>query len=387
MLIILYFFINLVLLVNRKEKPYFISIIMYTAIIYFCSEILSLFSCLEYKTLVFSYGGILIVLGSLIGISLYKNKDSLKLQLRNLFKDCRKELFFWGLVIVGNCVVLLSINTVPYNWDSMTYHLPRLVQWIQNKSVAHYATGDIRQVTSPVLAELMNLQVYIFTDGQDYFLNLLQTCSYLTNAILIYFIAEKLEAKKSYRYLGTLIFMSMPIAFGEALTTQVDHFSTLWLLLFVYYLLDLMKPDVSLVWDKRNLRKVVLLSSCIGFGFLAKPSVLIGMFLFSIWLLYIVVRRKDSFREVIKLILVAASIIIVIVLPEIGRNLSTFGAVSAPVAGARQIIGTVHPLYVFVNGIKNLGMNLPNVYFPWGEIIEYGIYWISYILGVDINDS
>lgn len=390
MLIVLFLAIYVALLLNKKEKPYFVSVILYTTVVYFCSELLSLFNRLEYRDLVFSYGIILLILGSLIGIFVYRNyrnKKQIKLQLKNLLKNHRREALFWILVFIGFGIVFLSINTVPYNWDSMTYHLPRLTQWMQNKSVAHYATGDIRQVTSPVLAELMNLQVYIFTGGQDQYLNLLQTCSYLTNASLIYFIAEKLKAKKQYCYLVSLMFMSMPIAFGEALTTQVDHFSTLWLLLFVYYLLDLLQTEVQLAWNKDILWKVVLLSFCIGFGYLAKPSVLIGMFLFSLWLLYTVIRRKDSFVEVAKLILVAVGIIIVIVLPEIGRNLVTFGAVSAPVAGARQMIGTLHPLYVFVNGLKNLGMNLPNTYFSWGGMVEYGIYWISYLLGVEINDT
>lgn len=386
MLIILFLVINYVVLLNKKEKPYFISTILYTAIVYFCSEILSLFNFLEYKGLSFCYGVILIILGSLIAISFYRNKKQIKSPLKELLKKNGKEPLFWILVLVGFGMMFLSINTVPYNWDSMTYHLPRLTQWIQNKSIAHYATGDIRQVTSPVLAEVINLQVYIFTGGQDCYLNLLQTCSYLTNAALIYFIAEKLKAKKHYCYLASLIFMSMPIAFGEALTTQVDHFSTLWLLLFVYYLLDLLGTEVRLVWNKNILWNVVLLSCCIGFGYLAKPSVLIGMFLFSLWLLYAVIRRKDPSVEILKLILLAAGIIIIIVLPEIARNLITFGAVSAPVAGARQMIGTLHPLYVFVNGLKNLGMNLPNTYFSCGGIVEYGIYWISYLLGVEIND-
>lgn len=65
---------------------------------------------------------------------------------------------------------LLALGTIPYNWDSMTYHLPRIAYWRQNRSIAHYATNCIRQISSPVLAEFVNLHVYILCRGHDWFL-------------------------------------------------------------------------------------------------------------------------------------------------------------------------------------------------------------------------
>lgn len=67
------------------------------------------------------------------------------------------------LWITGLIVLILAFLTVPYNWDSMTYHLPRMMQWVQNKSVAHYAANDVRQLASPVLAEFINVQVYLLS--------------------------------------------------------------------------------------------------------------------------------------------------------------------------------------------------------------------------------
>jgi len=279
----------------------------------------------------------------------------------------------------------MAIFTIPYNWDSMTYHLPRIVEWAQNKSVEHYATYDVRRLTSPVLPAFVNLQVYILNGSNDSIFNLLQYFSYVTNAVLIHQICSKLELEKKYCWLGMLLFISMPISFGEALSTQVDQFSTMWLLMFVYLLLDLLRESYCFKCNRETIFNVVLLSSCIAFGYLAKPSTMFAMVIFAVWLLVVCIKRKDNIKNIIILILLAAIIIIIIVGPEVLRNIITFGSISDPIAGKRQLVETLNPLYLLVNALMNYTMNLPNMFIDWKDFIEHGVYWIAYILSVNIN--
>ena len=44
-----------------------------------------------------------------------------------------------------------------------------------------------------------------------------------------------------------LLYMSMPIAFAEALTTQVDNFATVWLVFYVYMLMDLVEQKEEIL--------------------------------------------------------------------------------------------------------------------------------------------
>lgn len=99
-------------------------------------------------------------------------------------------------VFLSGIIIVLAVCTVPYNWDSMTYHLSRIANWAQQGSVAHYATHIIREIVSPVLAEFVNLHVYILPGKKDIFFPLLQCFSMLTNIWLIYEIAKKIGGRK-----------------------------------------------------------------------------------------------------------------------------------------------------------------------------------------------
>ena len=302
-----------------------------------------------------------------------------------------EKTFFTGnfvLFILGIVSLLLAINTVPYNWDSMTYHLPRIVHWRQNGSVQHYASNIVRQVTSPVLAEFVNLHVYVMMDGNDRFLNVLQSASYITNAILVYGITEKLCAgeKKAAR-VAAFLFMTMPIAFGESLTTQVDQFAAIWVLGLAYLLLKYVKYDKKFAWDKKTVVDTFYMSIIIAFGYLAKPSVMAAILLLAVWLLVVSIRRKDDLFIVLKLLTVSIVTVGLFVMPEIVRNVYTFHAISAPIAGAQQLIGRKNPLYILINFIKNFVWNLPTIYLKGSTMIpEAMVYKLAGMLSVDIND-
>ena len=266
----------LLLLVNKHSERKWINawiraLIIWNILLFFQVETASVFKILNIYSIILFWGIINIV--SLV--ILFRNHEfswskhsfsKLKLLLSRAGALLKHNIFFCVLFMF---ISVLAFFTVPYNWDSMTYHLPRIEHWVQNQSISHYGTNILRQISSPVLAEFINLHVFILSGEKDIFLNFLQTCSFFTNAWLIYEMAVKLSCQKKYSKAAVLLFCSMPIAFGEALTTQVDHFAGMWLLIFAFIIIDFWKREEKICFTKEVITKCCIMACCVGFGFLA----------------------------------------------------------------------------------------------------------------------
>jgi len=345
------------------------------------NEVLSLHNMLNGGHLMWIWGTADAVMGIFVIFRLI-GKQREKCELMQMIK--RNPVLILFFVTFGT-MIAISLLTVPYNWDSMSYHLARIAHWKQNASVAHYTTGELRQLTSPVLGEFVNLQVYIFWGKwNDSALNLLQTFSYVFNTVLIYGIGKKTGLSLKNCFIAMVLYISMPIAYAEALSTQVDEFATVWLLMFVYLALDF--TDRKLEWNWKGVAEVFAIACTMPFGYLTKPSVLPGMLLMGVWILVANLRKKCNVRIIVPYMFCIVLISIILISPEVYRNIITFHAISSPQAGARQIVGTLNPFYLLINFMKNIADNLTNIYvYNGGAIISKGVFKMASILGVDIN--
>lgn len=357
------------------------------------TEALSVGHALRFRFLFAVWGAFDVLLLFLFAMQARKMGSTVKSALQNVraagrrgWRAVREAPYDVILLIIGLVVLGLSLITTPHNWDSMTYHLPRIAYWAQNRSVAHYATNCIRQVSSPVLAEFVNLHVYILCRGHDWLFNLLQGMSYITCAVMVGAIAERLSCGRVCRFLAMLLFMSMPIAYAEALTTQVDNFAAVWMLFFVYRLLDYVDVKKAMRFDKITVCRVGAMGLCVAWGYLAKPSVCVGMVVFAVWLLIVCIRRKDRLRDLAGIFFSALPFVALPLAPEILRNFRSFGAYASPSAGAAQLVGTLQPSYLFVNMIKNLSFNLPTRFVKNGhEIFTVFAEKAAELLSVELN--
>ena len=356
-------------------------------ILFAMTEFLSVFHTIRFIALF----GIWVVLDLVLIAALAVQIKAAGYKIGELFGKYKKTLtwreypYYGILFLIGAIVLVLAICTTPYNWDSMTYHLPRIAYWTQNRSVEHYATNSIRQIASPVLGEFVNLHVYVLCRGRDILFNMLQAGSYITCSLLVGAIAGKLGCNRLFRFLAMLIYMTMPIAFAEALTTQVDNFATVWLLFYVYVLLDLVKAK-KMECKGDEIGKVCTLGMCVAWGYLTKPSVCIAMVIFAAWLLGRCVVRKDKVRDLFSLVFCALPYLAVPLAPELLRNFKTFHAYASESTGARQLVGTLQPSYLLVNFMKNFTFNLPTSLIKDSQIFfEKFARKTAEILSVDLN--
>ena len=387
----IFLYMNICVINFKKKKDikrlecYLQSTVVWTLIMYLITEMLSLWHVLHVAPLRIVWAMIDVLL--LIWLIL-QTRGSERWEVRILPEVGRllKCWSNWILMSIGLATSILAVVTVPYNWDSMTYRLSRISYWAQHGSVEHFATSSIRMIANPPLGEFIQLHTYLVQGCNDFSLTWIQCMAYLTCSAIVYGIARKIKCDRVFAFLATLLFMSMPIAFAEALNTQVDLVATLWLLIFTYFILDFIYAENGIIWSKENVFKVIIMGLCVAWGYLTKPCVCVAMVIMCFWLLVNCILRRDKFHVLVRLALTAGVGAIGTMGWEIGRNIKTFHAISSPMAGQRQLIGTLQPNYVFVNLLKNLVHNLPNVYLSESNSMISSLMWkISNFLHVELN--
>lgn len=335
------------------------SISISTLIILAANETLSLFHAIHYISLLLLWFIVDILLLFLCIFIIRKYRVPLS-EIKYLFifsKSIFNPIDIIVLIVCG-AAIYMSARTVPYNWDSMTYHLTRIAHWVQNGSVAHYVCHDISQISAPPLAEFVVLHIYILSGCSDYFVNLLQTFSYLVSIFLVYKISDKIGCNRFFGSLAALIFATSPIVFGEALSTQVDMYSGMWLMFFVYLSLYFTDIKSKLQWNLHSISRLILMGMSAGFAYLAKPSVCIATFVFVIWILIVCIIRKDKLALVVKCAISLGLIALIIVLPEMIRNFITFHSISSSETSTEFLVSSYAPGYLFWNLVNNIKFNL-----------------------------
>lgn len=313
----------------------------------------------------------------------------INLNIRESIIPTIKKIGFFAIPICMFLIVLLiTIKTVPYNYDSMTYHLPRIAHWAQNQTIAPYASNIDRQIGSTRIASYICLYVYILAGKTDVLVNLVQCMAYGTSALMVYAISRKMKLGKELSILASVFFLAMPIAIAEATTTQNDNYASMWLLFFVYLLLDFNDKQIRLQDSVYTKRKVFYIASCVALGYLTKPAVCFAMLIFLIWTLICVISRKDDVKLIMKLLCIGILTCILYVLPSILENIVAFGSISPSNVGKAQLVGTFKINYLVINFLKTFTYNFGNSLIPnmkdWMSKI---LYFIADILCVDINDA
>jgi 4-amino-4-deoxy-L-arabinose transferase-like glycosyltransferase len=284
--------------------------------------------------------------------------------------------------ILTICLITALISS-PNNWDVMTYHLPRVMHWIQNQSVAHYPTNNTRQISFPAGASYIVTQFQILA-GNDLFANCLQWLAFLGSILGISLLTNILVGASS-EWFGALVCVSVPMAIMQSTTTQTDLVVTFWLVCFTYFIFRT---------DNYTKLDIFWLAASIGLGISTKPTAIIIGFPLGIALLTRIVahelkvRNQDCYK--LNLIQVLVTIFIKIVpllifslllsMPNYWRNFQTFGSFLGDDGNSTKnsLLG-IFPM--ISNILKNIAINFV---FPGFWMVIENIH--KYIIHVDIND-
>ena len=275
-----------------------------------------------------------------------------------------------ALVLIGGGTLLTAVLAAPNNYDSMTYHLPRVMHWVQNGSVAHYPTRIDRQITQNPGAEFLLTQVYLLT-GSDRWLNLVQWGCMLGSVAGGSWIARLLGAGRKGQLGAAVAVATLPVGILQASSTQNDYVVTLTLVALVAFTLE-GRPQ------RGSLADAVWIGVSAGLVLLAKGTAYIFLPPVLGWWAWSARRRLWPAAALV----VAAAIAI-----NAGhwwRNQAVFGSPIGPWYGMRNERLGLQPLVANLG--RNAALHLRTPSLALNRKFEAGVRWAYARLGWDLDD-
>jgi hypothetical protein len=161
--------------------------------------------------------------------------------LKGILIFTRYEWLIVGLIgLICATTLLIALLSPPNNYDSMTYHMARVAEWIQHQNVNFYPTAIPRQNYSMPFAEYVVLQFQILSRS-DLYANLVQWLSFIFSIVTISLITKELKFSKFTQILAGFIASTTPMAILQSSSTQNDLVVGVLCLSFAYFLLRFVK--------------------------------------------------------------------------------------------------------------------------------------------------
>lgn len=185
------------------------------------------------------------------------------------------------LAVVVAYELFVAIAAAPNVWDSMAYHLARIVYWMQNSSVLQFPLATERQAAFPPAAEYIQGWTMLLTRG-DALVQTVQWTAQLGCFFAAWALARDFGYSRVQAVLPLLAIAALPVLMLQATSSQNDLILAFFVLAALLFLLRSLTPDRG---------AAILAGAAGGLAFATKPSA--GMFLVAIGLAGAIVAGRD----------------------------------------------------------------------------------------------
>lgn len=294
----------------------------------------------------------------------------------------------WALGAILAVTGAIAVLAPPNNWDSMTYHMPRVAHWSQAGSVAHYPTHIPRQLWLGPWAEFAILHGYLLTGG-DRLANLVQWLAFAGCVAGAAIVTGELGGGRLARGLAAVAFATLPMAIAQASSTQNDLVASFWLLSLGY-------------WVRRfraapELGTALLVGTSAGLAALTKLPV---SFLAVPWLIaFVASARPLGRRRAVHCLLAAALSVAALNAGHVSRTLlllsgtptvppgSAGNSDELPPVWTAYVNTTLDPRAVVSNVLRNATLHLAVPSARVNGWVERAVVGVHRVMGLDPNDG
>lgn len=341
------------------------NLLLYWYIVVFIStEVLSYINLINRPSI------ILINLLFLLIISLSYRTSAITL-IRKIYKERSPYVYF--IIGILGLTFIQGLFSAPNTTDSMVYHLPRVMYWVQDHTLFQDSIRNEHDFMAP-FAEYLILHLYLLSNG-DRMLFFSQWLAFVFTILLSFLIARRLGATNQVSKVIVLFVATLPIGVLQATSTQTDMITTIMFLLAFYYALVVSKSP--------NLVNSILFGFSVGLGMLTKATFVIYIIIPFVLLAYLTFKE---WRKYLLLMAISLLIVSVVQIRFLQQNIRLYGNIT----GQQSIYKggytneQINIAVVTSNSIRNTLLHLPIPFIS--QKAQEAVVRLHSLIGLDIND-
>ncbi|MDG6100820.1 glycosyltransferase family 39 protein [Dactylosporangium aurantiacum] len=288
-----------------------------------------------------------------------------------------ERLMVGALVGLFGLDLVVAVIAPPNNFDSQTYHLPKIEHWVQQGHAGFHPTMIDRQLAMAPGAEYLLLHLRLLTGGDGAY-NLLQLAAGVGAVLAAARIAQQLGGGTRAQLVTALVVGTTPMVVLEATSTQTDLVVACWVACTATCTLDGLRARSG--WFD-----VLLIGVAAGLTLLTKATGLLAAgLLLAAWAAAQL--RLTRWRGLAGAAAVGA-LMVLLAGPNLVRVQDTYGNPLGPAHLRESISMQRHdPPAVLVNALRIAETALQTPVKPLNEAIEAGIVGLAGVLRVDPQD-
>jgi Dolichyl-phosphate-mannose-protein mannosyltransferase len=284
------------------------------------------------------------------------------------------------LSVLCLALFILAIVVPPNNWDSMTYHMARIMHWMQNKSINHYPSSIMRQHFQAPFAEYVIMHLQILS-GSDRYANLVQWCSYIGTLAGVSLITRELGGDRPKQISSILLAATIPMAILQATSTQNDLVVSFWIVSSVYFLMTFFRQHNLFL-------HAILIGLSIGLALLCKSTAYVWLLPFCLAFVFYALSRKIRHIQLVKIAGIILSCVAILNANHFYRNYKVYGHVMGGTSQERDAyVNVLHtPEALASNVVRNVNIHLKTPFYYWDRACRLATIKIHTWLGMDLHD-
>lgn len=282
------------------------------------------------------------------------------------------------ILLSAGLLAVIAFAAAPNTWDSLTYHLSRVMHWQQDGSLAFFATPIQRQLAFGPLAEIGMLNYQILVGG-DRLVNFVQYAAMVGCLVGVSLIAELAGGNLRAQVLAALGAATIPMGILQATSTQNDYVATLWCVCFAAFIIVQAAQGTSTPL-------IGLAGVAFGLAIDTKATALIFLPPIALWYAIGLLRRSGAaaLRPIAAVVAIGA----IILLPQTARNLGLFGNVLGTAPGPElgsTMNEVLSPRIWASNVVRGIATQLATPSAQINQVIDQGVRDVHAALGIDAS--